>query len=77
MKEHIIRELVNQLCRTAKIAHDKDCLRDMVLKDVLEALNADVEWYKGYAAAAEQRQMPDMRLHQEVDKSFMTKLPKT
>ena len=46
MKEHIIRELVNRLRDTAIANHDKECLRDIILAHVMEALNADFEWYR-------------------------------
>ncbi len=73
MKEHIVKELVNRLCKITRENHNNGYLPIMVEKEILDALNADVQWHREYGKA--KPVMPDMRLHQETDKSFMTRLP--
>lgn len=60
MKDHIVRELVNRLRKIAVENHAHGCLRDLILKEVLEALNEDVEWHKAYKAVAAPQEISSM-----------------
>jgi hypothetical protein len=51
MKEHILRECVNRLVTVAKECHGHESLRDRFLAIVLEAINADNDWWRAYESS--------------------------
>lgn len=79
MKEHILRECINELRDIAVKYHDHDCLREMVQSRLLQAFHEDIEWYRQYEALAHVKppvglEVPDMRLKQEKNKDYTVKL---
>ncbi len=46
MKEHILRDMINQLRDIAVQYHGHDCLREMIRTCVLQGLHDDSEWYR-------------------------------
>ncbi len=45
MKEHIQRELVNDLRRIAVVYHNHQCLRELIGDRVSKALKDNDDWY--------------------------------
>ena len=75
MKEHILRELTNDLRDIAIQFHAAEQLRERIAHRILLALNDDAEWWKAYEAAKPQwPQLPDWKINKPTNYYFMTKL---
>jgi hypothetical protein len=74
MKEHILRELTNDLRDIARTFHDHDSLRERISHRLYAAFHDDAEWTRGMKEMLPQ--IPDGKLRKPVDYSFMTTLSK-